>query len=273
MPAKGGLSDKIGNRYEGRIAVWRLLQLLDEQHDSVLVRFEQPGDDHFEWWVQHADGSRTYTQVKRQQAPDREWTIGRLVSRGVLTAFGDRLGQEPSARCEFFSTLSASHLQELAESAPMATDLQEFEAQFAAVGNKRASWDELCRAWPGITPEQAWRRLQRIDVGTIDERSLRDTLRAYARALVAGPGDVVASLGDFLDDHLARELTAHDVWEYLRTKEFGPTDWGRDSVVHATIHDTTERYRAGIIADRGPLAEIRRSAADNDLVHDWAPGA
>lgn len=159
----------------------------------MLVRFEQPGDDHFEWRVlrrldeifvpehagQRADGSRTYTQVKRQQAPDREWAIGTLVSRGVLTAFGERLGQEPSARCEFFSTLSASHLQELAESAPMATDLKEFETQFAVASNKRASWGELCRAWPGITHEQAWRRLQRIDVGTIDERSRRDTLRAY----------------------------------------------------------------------------------------------
>lgn len=261
MPPTGGLSDKIGNRYEGRIAVWRLLQLLDEQHDSVRLRFEQPGDDHFEWWVQRADGSRTYTQVKRQQAPDKEWTIGALVSRGVLTAFGERLGQELSARCEFFSALSASHLQELTESAVMAADLAEFETRFAAAKDKRTSWDEVCRAWPGVTREQAWRRLQRIDVGTIDERSLRDILHAYARALVAGPGDVVASLGDFLGDHLAQELTAPDVWDYLRAKQFAPTDWGRDGSVLAAIHDATRRYRTGIITDRGPLAEIRRSAA------------
>jgi hypothetical protein len=38
MPPSGGLADKIGNRYEGRIAVWRILLLLDEQHDSVRVR-------------------------------------------------------------------------------------------------------------------------------------------------------------------------------------------------------------------------------------------
>jgi hypothetical protein len=275
MPSKGGLSDKIGNRYEGRIAVWRLLQLLDEQHDSALARFEQPGDDHYEWWVQRADGSRAYTQVKRQLAPDKEWTIGTLVSRGVLTAFGERLGQEPSARCEFFSALSASHLQDLTESAPMAADLAEFEARFAAAKDKRASWDALCRAWPGVTREQAWRRLQRITVGTVDERSLQDILHAYARALVAGPGDVVASLGDFLDDHLARELTAPDVWDYLRAKGFAPTDWARDSSVLATIQDTTSRYRAGIITDRGPLAEIRRSAADTlaGLVADPAGAA
>ena len=57
MPPPGGLPDKIGNRYEGRIAIGRLLQLLDDQHDSVLFRLEQPGDDSFEWWVQSASGS------------------------------------------------------------------------------------------------------------------------------------------------------------------------------------------------------------------------
>ena len=132
---------------------------MDEQHDSVKVRFEQPGDDHFEWWIQRTDGSRTYAQVKRQQAPDREWTVGTLVSRGVLPAFGERLREEPSARCEFFSTLSASHLQDLTENAPLARDLDEFETLFAAAQDKQASWQEILSAWPGVTPEEAWRRL------------------------------------------------------------------------------------------------------------------
>jgi hypothetical protein len=48
----------------------------------------------------------------------------------------------------------------------------------------------------------------------------------------------------FLDPDLLTALTGHPVR------------------VHATIHDATRRYRAGIIADRGPLAEIRRSAAN-----------
>lgn len=240
MPPPGGPADKIGNRYEGRIAVWRLLQLIDERHDSVRIRFERPGDHHFEWWVQQADGFQTYTQVKRQHAPDKEWTIGTLASRGVLTAFGERLAEEPMARCEFFSTLSASHLQDLTESALIAVDLQEFESQYAAARDKRASWDEICRTWPGITREQAWRRLQRISVGTIDERSLRDILLARASALVAGsPDDVVARLGEFLGDHLARELTADDVRRFLSEAGYPPVDWARDSSVRARIHDIT----------------------------------
>ena len=123
MPPPGGLPDKIGNRYEGRIAIGRLLQLLDDQHDSVLFRLEQPGDDSFEWWVQSASGSRTYTQVKRQQSIDEEWTIKTLISRGVIPAFGRRLAEEPDARCEFFSALSASHLQQLSDDARTAGSL------------------------------------------------------------------------------------------------------------------------------------------------------
>lgn len=264
MPPPGGLSDKIGNRYEGRLAVWRLLQLLDEQHPSVRVRFEKPGDDHFEWWVQREDGTRVYAQVKRQQAPDQEWKIGTLVARGVLPAFGDRLREEPSARCEFLSTLSASHLQDLTESALLAEDLSEFETRLAAAADKAASWKAICRAWPGITAEESWRLLQRITVGIIDERTLRDALHAHARALVAAPAaDVVAQLGVFLGDHLAQELTAQDVWDFLRNSaHFKPTDWVRNDSIHAKINDTTSRYRDGIVTDRGPVAEIYRSATD-----------
>jgi ABC-type nitrate/sulfonate/bicarbonate transport system substrate-binding protein len=82
------------------------------------------------------------------------------------------------------------------------------------------------RAWKDATPEQAWRRLQQVSAGNTDEETLRGNLRAHARALVdAPPADVVARLGDFLDDHLAAELTADEVWGYLREKcGFRPTD-------------------------------------------------
>ena len=97
----------------------------------------------------------------------------------------------------------------------------------------------LLGAWKDAIPEPAWRRLQRVSAGNIDEESLRENLRAHARALVyAPPGDVVAHLGDFLDDHLAAELTADEVWGYLREGcGLHPTDWSRDQDVHHRVHD------------------------------------
>lgn len=263
MPPPGGLADKIGNRYEGRIASWRILQLLDERHDSVRIRFEQPGEDSFEWWIERSDGSRTYAQVKRQLYADKEWTIGTLVSRKVIPAFGQKLGADPMARCEFFSGLSASHLQQMSDDARMAGSLDEFERLFVAAEEKKKSWEALCGAWPDATREESWRRLQRVTAGNIDEQTLRETLRVHALALVdAPPDDVIARLGEFLDDHLADDLTAHDVWSHLREAcGFQPTDWSRNQSIHSRIHDETVRYRGRINADRTPLPEIRRSAA------------
>jgi hypothetical protein len=73
--------------------------------------------------------------------------------------------------------------------------------------------------------------------------------------------DVIARLGDYLDDHLAVELTAHDIWAFLHAEGYRPTDWSRDQSVHARIDDETARYRDGVTADRARQPEIRRSAA------------
>ena len=109
----GGTAAKLGDRYEGRIAIWRLLQLIDDTHDSVKFRIEQPGLDEVEWWVEQANGSRIYTQVKRQHSSPTAWTIGDL--KKVLAGFRTILEQDAAARCVFHSTLSASHLQEFYE--------------------------------------------------------------------------------------------------------------------------------------------------------------
>jgi hypothetical protein len=53
MATGGGINAKISAHYADRIAVRRLLDLLDAQHDTERVRFEQPGGDGFERWVRH----------------------------------------------------------------------------------------------------------------------------------------------------------------------------------------------------------------------------
>jgi hypothetical protein len=77
----------------------------------------------------------------------------------------------------------------------------------------------------------------------------------------ASPDDVIGRLGDFLDNHLAVEFTASDVWDHLRAGGYRPTEWSRDQSVHARIGDETARYRDGVAADRAQQTEIYRSAA------------
>jgi hypothetical protein len=101
--------------------------------------------DGFEWWVEHVEAARTYrtyAQVKRQQSPDDQWKIGTLASRGVLGNFATKLRSDSTAVCEFVSTLSATHLQDLIESAIRTEKVAEFENYFIE-GTKKASWDKV----------------------------------------------------------------------------------------------------------------------------------
>jgi hypothetical protein len=97
-------------------------------------------------------GVRTYTQVKRQLSVDEQWTAPKLVANGVIKAFGTQLRNQPTARCEFYSTLSASHLQDLTECAVLADSLQEFEDVFAGAEDKKKSCGDVDGGGVGVHP-------------------------------------------------------------------------------------------------------------------------
>lgn len=254
----GGTAAKLGDRYEGRIAIWRLLQLIDDTHDSVKFRIEQPGLDEVEWWVEHANGSRTYTQVKRQHSSPTAWTIGDL--KKVITGFRSILEQDASARCVFHSTLSASHLQEFHECSWRTLDLAEFKQELAGQEWKD-SWRTLLRQWAGLTEDEARLLVRRVIPDPISERLLQDALHGHARGLVKeDPAAVISRLGTFLDDRVGRELTAPDVWHFLtREAKMYPTDWNKDQNLHLIVDQATRRFQARNADDRAPLAEITRS--------------
>jgi hypothetical protein len=72
----------------------------------------------------------------------------------------------------FVSSSDAGDLRELAERARHAESLQEFETQFLAAKERKTSFDKLRNYWnnPGITG--AYDVLRRIEIRTLDERSL-----------------------------------------------------------------------------------------------------
>jgi len=48
MPLPGGEADKLGNRYEGRWTVCRMIDVMDEKADYI--ELEKPGEDGFEFF-------------------------------------------------------------------------------------------------------------------------------------------------------------------------------------------------------------------------------
>src|SRR3546814_3352582 len=81
---KGGIADKVGNRYEARWLTHQLLGLLDGTVQSITI--EALGDDEqgFEFSLMRAGGAEWH-QCKRQTAAGT-WSIAALDGAGVLSA-------------------------------------------------------------------------------------------------------------------------------------------------------------------------------------------
>jgi hypothetical protein len=87
MPLPGGPTDKFGNRYEGRWTVNCMVDVMDEQADSIRLEPPRVEGDGVEFWIQRGD-VREYHQVKRQHSASGRWTLkdgsaSFLVTEGV----------------------------------------------------------------------------------------------------------------------------------------------------------------------------------------------
>lgn len=109
----GGLSDKLGNRYEGRWVVYQLLSLLDEGIQSVTI--EAIGNDEYgvDLWVQQKDGTREVHQCKARNASSEHWSISDLISRGVLQKLQSQLARDPSYKFIFVSSIGSRVFQDI----------------------------------------------------------------------------------------------------------------------------------------------------------------
>ncbi len=215
MPLAGGAADKYGGRYEGLWTISRMADVMAERAESIYL--EPPGEEGkgVEFRLL-ADGVREYHQVKRQRGGN--WTLGALNGEAVLANFFEKLS-DPEARCVFVSADSAAHLRELSERARDAGSWLEFDRHFLGAEAWRQRFSELHRPWKDPDPAEAFDRLRRIRVSTMDEESLRSGTEVRLEPLVEGDPSVVAAvLAQFALDNLHQELRAYDIWTHLEAK-------------------------------------------------------
>ena len=241
MPLPGGPTDKFGNRYEGRWTVNCMVDVMDEQADSI--RLEPPGveGEGVEFWIQRGD-VREYHQVKRQHSASGRWTLKDLGHGHVLAHFWEKL-REPKASCIFVSFHAAYQLAELAERAKGAASWEEFDQVFLKSDIQSGAFDELCRQWGECPRQSAFEALKRVHVKTIGEDTLQVLLESRLAALVEGDsGTVVDILAQLALDVVHQELTAQDIWHHLEARDLRRRQWGKDSRVLAAVEAANERY-------------------------------
>lgn len=183
MPLPGGPTDKLGNRYELWWTVSQLVRMLHGKAESI--RIEDPGVTEAEFVIV-SEGRKELHQAKRSH-PDGKWSLASLASSDVqlLQRMFTKLSGN-DARFVLVSGSDAGELKELAHRAEKAETAEEFESWFLDAKVQKANFEKLKKHWKNANVATAYEMLRRIEVRTVDERSLEEQVQWSLRALFRG---------------------------------------------------------------------------------------
>ena len=241
MTRPGGPANKLGNRYETWWTVSECVRMLHD--DTAAIRIEDPGVEKAEFVVT-VGSQRELHQAKRSH-PNGKWSLAELASDGLLRAIGDALTGNDD-RFVFVSGSDARELADLCEAANDAESVEEFERDFLAAQARKQSFKKLCREWQQCDVRDAFGRLRRVDVRTINERELEDKVRWGVQALFHGvPDKVLSELRAIVEDSVHCTMTRQDLVDALAQR--GYLTRPRLSPEHAgiAVRKTTDRYLDG----------------------------
>jgi hypothetical protein len=241
VPLRGGPSDKLGNRFEGRWTARAVLDVLRE--DAQAIHLEPPGPDGegVEFYVRFPDRIE-FHQVKRQRTGQGNWTISALRGAGVLGTFLKKLGS-PGTYCTFVSAHSAASLEELSDRARSARSVTEYERDLLTSKDLNKELATLKKAWGNPDPATVLDLLRRVRVETIGEDSLRRLVSVMAESILEGDQKkVIGTLVEVILDNVHKYLTPHDLWQLLAKYDYKPALWSRSQQAAVQVNAANARY-------------------------------
>jgi anti-anti-sigma regulatory factor len=259
---RGGIADKVGNRFEARWLTHQLLGLLDGTIQAITV--EALGDDEqgFEFSVTRATGTEWH-QCKRQTVSGA-WSIPALDAAGVLAAFRAKAGTN-GARCLFVSSDPSPQLKLLQDKLPATHSLEAFEASLSKTETQH--WQVLRERLRGDGVD-AFRFLEQTEFRTLSESDLTDNLRARLTYWFKGdPDTTAAQFRTWLEEerNFNRPLAYDDVIAFVRSAGIETKQYELDRALPGRIRDATSSYVGSYPPLGAGLYRIERAAVGEVL--------
>jgi hypothetical protein len=243
MPLPGGPTDKLGNRYELWWTVSQLVRILDGRADNV--RIEDPGVTKAEFVIS-CGGHRELHQAKRSHQ-DGKWSLASLAASDVqlLQAIHAQLVGNDD-RFVFVSSSDARELGELVGRARQAESVQEFKEKFLAAKEVKEHLEKVQKHWGNATLATAFDILRRLEVRTIDERSIEEQVTWGLRALfLSDPVSVCNELRTFAEDSVHKTVTRKALISHLAERGYQLRRLAKLDAATALLTEVTDQYLAG----------------------------
>jgi hypothetical protein len=241
-PRSGGESDKFGNRYEGAWTVRHLLYVLLGTAQSVTVEDIDDLAKGVEFTYCYGDTVEVH-QLKRQNGNANSWTVKSLQDKRIWENVRSHV--EAGRHFHFVSMLPAYPLQELADRARRAEDLDSFIKKWLTK-ELTEPFDDLSSSSIFGSTEVAWKVLQGFWIEWPDERDIGKMNSALAELLLQGAAGTLATvgLGDLVYNNLGVRLDASRIESRLRRYGLRRVSQGSDVAEH--VKSVTDGWAASI---------------------------
>jgi len=235
---KGGIADKLGNRYEAKWLVYKLLSVLAGDHDTIFFEGIDAYFSKFEFSLQR--GGITEWHQTKVNAPNGNWTIRALERENLLAAFKQKLQANADNECHFISQDNAKTLRELANDARIASTAEDFLSAISK--DNTEEFEKLKTAWE-CEDSEVWQNLCRIYVTVQPETELNTSIKILARLLLETNLDVFPFLRDYMENQFNKEITKETIKNWLETQagiQFKA--WLNPLSIREKIVTATDRY-------------------------------
>lgn len=247
MARRGGVADKLGNRFEGIWTVSVLLDLLAGSYRSITVEPIGDEDAGIEFVAVTSGGVNERYSIKRQHSKG-EWTVSRLLEAGVMEALTGKAGSLGIG--VFCSGSSATVLEELIDSAKGSDSFQSFERRIRQSDRLEQDLQRLVDGSFEGDVQAAYGGLNRLRVETENEPRLVKNVERHIevrfRRADGGAVDsevIRLSLADLVLDSsmMARVLTEGVILSFLLSKGIRPSNLAGDPTTLAGIKRCNSR--------------------------------
>ena len=235
---KGGIADKLGNRYEAKWLVYKLLHVLAGDYDAL--RFEGIDDSFvgFEFSIRRGD-TNEWHQTKIT-APNGNWTIRALKREKLLDAFAKKLSISPINECHFVSQDSAKSLREISGKARISNSVEEFKEVISSQNSEE--FQTLQQAWK-LSEGDTWSYLKRIFVTVQPEQELLNIIAMQSRYLLDTEDDVFSIFREFMETRFNKEVSTEEIKQWIsQTDGIEFKAWLNPKSIHESLQAATDLY-------------------------------
>ena len=236
---KGGIADKLGNRYEAKWLVRQFLDVISNQ--ASWIRFEgiTPEYQGFEFAIER-ESIIEWHQTKIN-APNGNWTLRALEKEGVLEAFKNRLESSENTKCLFVSQDGVKDLRTLISKALISNTPEEYVGGLSQEQkNKFKYLQEIWRRGE----EQTYDWLNRLEVITFPDNEIEQLISSRGDLYFEGGRDnTFSELRDYLEKNFNKEITPEIARKTIKAEtNLLFKDWIIDSTIQEKIKKETQAY-------------------------------